>query len=216
MNKTVKIEEFVHKKLGVETSGHDVYHCIRVRNVALKIAESEGNCDLEIVSCAALLHDITDCKICTDQAGARQEMIQVMKDVDISDEKISKILDIIDNISYKGAGVPTPMSSIEGKVVQDADRLDAIGAIGIARCFAYGGHVGNPIYTPNEKPVLSSTEEEYRNHRGSSISHFYEKLLLLKDRMQTQSGKRIAELRHQYMCDFLSKFFEEWSGADTI
>ena len=214
MNNFANIESFVKERLGSETSGHDHYHCFRVKTTAEKIAEHEKNCDLTVIICAALLHDVPDVKICKDVEQAKNDIKQILKESNISVSQIEHIMSIISNLSYKGADVDTTMKTIEGKIVQDADRLDAIGAIGIARCFAYGGHANRPIYDPNIKPVLHSSEEEYRKSKGTSLCHFYEKLLLLKDRMQTKSGKKIAEERHKYIEAFLNQFLIEWDGKD--
>lgn len=208
------IEAFVQERLGKDHSGHDMFHCLRVRKTAEKLAEREPGCDPIVVVCAALLHDVPDKKLCKDTEKAKAEVVDVLKQNGVGQEKIDHIMNIIDNISFKGFGVDTTMATIEGKVVQDADRLDAIGAIGVARCFAYGGSVGNPMYDPNLKPEMHATEEAYRSHRSSSIAHFSEKLLHLKDRMQTQSGKKLAEKRHAYLEGFLHQFLDEWDGND--
>ncbi|KAK8846205.1 hypothetical protein M9Y10_020211 [Tritrichomonas musculus] len=208
------IELFVRKKLGEDTSGHDFYHCFRVRTTAEKLAHNEGNVDMTVVICASLLHDVPDVKICKDVEKTKKEIIELLQQSSISSPQIDHVMSIISNLSFKGAGVDTTMPTIEGKIVQDADRLDSIGAIGVARCFAYGGHVGHPIYDPTLKPVLHSSEKEYRKSKGTSISHFYEKLLLLKDRMQTNSGRKVAEIRHQYIESFLNQFLREWNGND--
>jgi len=126
---------------------------------------------------------------------------------------IDPVVDIVATISYKGAGVPTPMKNLEGQVVQDADRLDAIGAMGIARAFAYGGHKNRLMYHPEEKPVLHQSFEEYKKNNGHTINHFYEKLLLLKDRMNTATGKQLAEDRHSFMETYLNQFYREWDGT---
>lgn len=214
MNSFENIESFVREKLGKDYSGHDFYHCFRVRTVAEKLSAYEGNCDLTVIICAAILHDVPDVKVCKDVEQAKRDIRKLLTDSNLSTQQIDHIMSIINNLSYKGAGVDTTMPIIEGKIVQDADRLDSIGAIGISRCFAYGGHVGHPIYDPLEKPVMHSSEEEYRKSKGSSINHFYEKLLLLKDRMQTKSGKKIAEERHNYIESFLKRFLSEWNGDD--
>ena len=138
-------------------------------------------------------------------AGPRQAQ-QWLESLGTSEEVTRQVCDIIAHISFKGASVPSEMATLEGKVVQDADRLDAIGAIGIARAFAYGGHKGSEIHNPEQSPVLHSTFEQYRLSRGSTINHFYEKLLLLKDRMNTPTGKRLAEDRHRVMEEFLAAF----------
>ena len=209
------IEAFVREKLGGDHSGHDVHHCLRVRRVAEQLAARENGCDEVVVVCAALLHDVPDKKLCPDVEKAKAEVIDVLKRNGVDDKRVEHIMHIIDNISFKGFHVDTTMSTIEGKVVQDADRLDAIGAIGVARCFAYGGSVGSPMYGPEVKPELHTSEEAYRGSRSSSIAHFYEKLLHLKDRMQTESGRKVAEKRHAYLEGFLTEFLDEWDGKDV-
>lgn len=208
------IEDFVLSKLENDKTGHDFHHSIRVKNTAVYIASKEGNCDMEIVICASLLHDVCDVKICKDPQQAKAEMTSVMERNGLSAAKIEKVMEIINSMSFKGANVDTSMRTSEGKAVQDADRLDALGAVGIARCFAYGGSVGHQIYDPSVAPTMHSSEAEYRSHKGTSISHFYEKLLLLKDKMQTNIGKSLAERRTKYMEDFLSEFYDEWNGLD--
>ena len=131
---------------------------------------------------------------------------------DVDPQVIESVVDIVSTISYKGAGVATPMKTLEGKIVQDADRLDAIGALGIARTFAYGGYKNRLIYHPDEKPVLHQSYADYKNNKGHTINHFYEKLLLLRERMNTKTGKQIADGRHQFMENFLEQFYKEWDG----
>lgn len=209
-----RLESFVRARLGADATGHDAHHCLRVRDTAVRIAEREGGCDMEIVVCAALLHDVCDPKVCSDTARARADMAREMRECGLSDAKARDVFAIIDALSFKGAAVDTSMATREGRAVQDADRLDALGAIGVARCFAYGGSVGNPMHDPGVRPVLHASEEEYRRHRGTSVAHFYEKLLLLKDRMQTDTGRAVAARRTKFMEDFLAEFYDEWDGAD--
>jgi len=200
-------EDFIRARFTGDSSGHDWWHIHRVRNLALELAKRE-NADEFIVEMAALLHDLDDWKL--NQTGN-----QVKKWLDtllLSEDESSHILSITENVSYKGAGVPTPMSSIEGKVVQDADRLDAIGAIGIARTFAYGGSRERLIYHPDTTPKLHQSFDSYQQNQSHTINHFYEKLLLLKDRMQTKSGSDMAIHRHHVMENFLDEFFKEWDG----
>lgn len=208
------VESFVQEKLGNDTSGHDWYHCFRVRTTACELAKHESGCDIEIVIYAALLHDIPDPKLVSDIAAADKECVELMHKLNLPQGKIDHVMSIIHSLSFKGANVDTTMRTIEGKVVQDADRLDAIGAIGVARCFAYSGSVGTMMYDPQEKPVLHNSEAEYRKHKGSAIAHFSEKLLLLKDMMQTRSGRAVAESRHEYLNNFLNQFLTEWNGTD--
>ncbi len=210
-----KTEEFVKNKLYGEETGHDWWHTLRVYNIAKKIGEEEG-ADLFIVGIASLLHDIADWKF---QKGGDDSVGAVigkehLERLNVGDNVISQVCDIITNVSFKGSGVKNKITTIEGKVVQDADRLDAIGAIGISRCFAYGGSKGTPIYNPEIDPKEHQSFEDYKNNQSSSINHFYEKLLLLKDRMNTSAGRRMAEERHEFMEIYLERFLKEWDGKD--
>ncbi len=203
-------EDFVYKKLHGEGTGHDWYHIDRVRKIALKIAEKE-KADLFLVELAALLHDVADWKFHNgDESVGPKVAKEWLESLFVDEKVIEQTCNIILNISFKGAHVNTKMKSLEGMIVQDADRIDALGAIGIARCFAYGGFKNNPIYDPNIKTVMHKDFQEYKSTRGSSINHFYEKLLLLKDRMNTKSGYEIAKERHEFMQQFLNQFFKEW------
>lgn len=189
-----------------EYSGHDYWHSIRVCNNAEKIARTE-KCDEYIVMLAALLHDTDDVKLfkTTDYENARR----IMAECSIAEDVINRVVDVIRTVSFKGTETIVP-ESIEGKIVQDADRLDAIGAIGIARAFAYGGNRGRAIYNPNFQPSINMNETEYRNNNSTTINHFYEKLLLLKDKMNTNCAKAMAQKRDDYMRKFLNEFYEEW------
>lgn len=203
------IEERIRQHFEGESTGHDWHHINRVRNMALTLQKQEGG-DPTIVEVAALLHDIDDHKFNGGnwEAGAEKAR-ELLEEFDFPETLIAAVCHIIAHISYKGAAVATPMSTIEGKIVQDADRLDAIGAIGIARTFAYGGHKGHPIYEPDQPPILHTTKEEYTK-TSHTINHFYEKLLLLKDRMNTVTGKNIAEERHMFMVCYIKQFYKEW------
>ena len=204
---------FVEEKLAGEGSGHDWWHIYRVWNLAKNIAGQEG-ANLIIVELSALLHDIADWKFHNGDDSIGPKLAeQFLVENQVERRVIDPVIEIITSISYKGAGVPTPMNTLEGKVVQDADRLDAIGALGIARTFAYGGYKNRLIYHPEEKPVLHQSFEDYKKNQGHTINHFYEKLLLLKDRMNTASGKRLAEARHQFMQAYLDQFYREWDGT---
>ena len=205
-NANLKIAEV----LGNDTSGHDLWHIKRVVALAKSIGANEGG-DLFIIELAAWLHDIADHKYHggDDTAGPR-EARKWMESQNISEESINKVVTIIKEISFKGAKVKTPMSTLEGKVVQDADRLDAIGAIGIARTFAYGGSKKHAIYEPDIKPVKHTSFEKYKNSKAPVINHFYEKLLLLRDLMNTKTGKQLADERHHFMQGFLDQFYKEW------
>ena len=206
--------QFVEEKLAGDGSGHDWWHIHRVWNLAKNIAGQEEGTNLMIVELSALLHDIADWKFHDgDENKGPQMAKQFLTANHVESSVIDPVVEIIASISYKGAGVPTPMKTLEGQVVQDADRLDAIGALGIARTFAYGGHKNRLIYHPEEKPVLHQSFEDYKKNQGHTINHFYEKLLLLKDRMNTASGKRLAEARHQFMQAYLDQFYKEWDGT---
>lgn len=205
---------YIKKRFQNDFSGHDYYHSIRVYNLATTICENE-NANLEIVQLASLLHDVDDYKLFDGIIGSCSNAEAFLKDNKIAEEKIRFILDIIASISFKGTDTKIPTSK-EGKIVQDADRLDAIGAIGIARVFAYGGSKNRSIHIPNEKARSNMNFEEYSNNQGTSINHFYEKLLKLKALMNTETAKIIAEARHKYMEDFLSEFFDEWDGNKKL
>ncbi len=202
-------ENYIKNTFENEGSGHDWWHIHRVRNLALKIAKSEGGNHF-IIQMAALLHDIDDWKINGDMHTTNaKSWLKVMK---LNEPDIKKILDIIEQVSFKGAGVETIATTIEAMIVQDADRLDAVGAIGIARTFAYGGNKGRQIYNPGIKPELHTDFESYKKSTAPTINHFYEKLLLLRNRLNTQTAIEIAEKRHIFMEQFLEQFFLEWDG----
>ena len=203
---------FVEEKLAGDGSGHDWWHIYRVWNLAKNIADQE-KANLRIVELSALLHDIADWKFHDgDDSKGPQMAEQFLTENQVEREIIDPVVDIVATISYKGAGVATPMKTLEGKVVQDADRLDAIGAMGIARTFAYGGNKNRLMYHPDEKPVMHQSFDDYKKNTGHTINHFYEKLLLLKDRMNTASARKMAEGRHQFMQTYLDQFYEEWDG----
>lgn len=204
--------DHVRNLLSGDSAGHDWWHIERVRRVAVTIAREE-QADLFLVELAALLHDVADWKFAggDEEAGpaaARKWLISL----EVDEPTIDHVCRIIGQLSFKGAGVATPMDSLEGACVQDADRLEAIGAIGIARTFAYGGWKGQPMHDPDLPPQLHGSFTEYKQNKGTTINHFYEKLLLLKDRMNTAAGKRMAEARHQFMQQYLDQFFAEWEG----
>lgn len=207
-----KTRAFAQSFFEDEGSGHDWWHVYRVWQTAKHLASEEG-ADSTIVQVAALLHDVSDWKL---HGGDEQKGLQKIRELlaqDLDPASIEKVCDIISKISYKGADVKAaPMDSLEGQVVQDADRLDAIGALGIARAFAYGGNKGRLIHHPERKPEMHDSFEAYKSNSGPSINHFYEKLLLLKNRMNTPTGKKIAEQRHQFMELYLKQFFREWHG----
>ena len=205
---------FVKETLKYAEAGHDWFHTLRVYNNARLIAKSES-VDLYIVALGALLHDIADSKFHNgdDTVGprvARKFLLQHNVDSFV----INSVIDIINNISFnKSLETNNKPNSIELDVVQDADRLDAIGAIGIARCFNYGGFKNRKLFDPSIKPNLKMSKEEYKNSKAPTINHFYEKLLLLSDKMNTKTGKKIAKDRHQFMTEYLDQFHAEWEGS---
>jgi len=207
-----KTTDHVRSLLSGEGSGHDWFHVERVRNVAIRVGRDEG-ADLFVVELAALLHDVADWKFAggDHDAGPRAAR-NWLASLGVDQSVIDHVADIIARLSFKGAGVETSMSTIEGRCVQDADRLDAIGAIGVARAFAYGGYKGRAMYDPAVPPQPHASFEAYKKNYGPTINHFYEKLLLLKDRMNTSAGKRLAAERHAFLEQFLDQFFAEWEG----
>ena len=203
---------FVKTTLAQAEGGHDWFHIERVYKNALLIAESE-KCDMEIVQLGALLHDIADSKFYNgDESIGPKTARAFLESEKVLPTTIDHVIAIIENISFKGGRVERKFSSIELDIVQDADRLDAIGAIGIAGTFNYGGFKNRALYNPEIAPNLSMTKDEYKNNEAPTINHFYEKLLLLKDKMNTQTGKQIAQERHRYMEGFLEQFYAEWEG----
>ncbi len=207
-----KTQYFVKETLAQAEGGHDWFHIERVYKNALLIAASE-KCDIEIVQLGALLHDIADSKFYDGDETIGPKTARVfLESENVVPATIDHVIAIIENISFKGGRVERKFSSIELDIIQDADRLDAIGAIGIARTFNYGGFKNRSLYNPEIAPNLSMTKEEYKNSTTPTINHFYEKLLLLKDKMNTVSGKQLAQQRHHYMEDFLEQFYAEWEG----
>lgn len=207
-----KTKKFVKNKLSGEGSGHDWWHVYRVWRSAAGIAEKEG-ADLFIVELASLLHDIADWKFNDgdEDAGARLSD-QWLSSLGVDRKTIGHVSDIVKNVSFKGAKVVSGIQTLEGMVVQDADRLDAIGAMGIARAFAYGGYRNREMYDPDIQPKLHQSFEDYKNSKSSTINHFYEKLLLLKDLMNTPTARKLAVERHEFMEEYLERFFKEWEG----
>jgi uncharacterized protein len=205
----------VQETLAMDATGHDWWHTWRVRGLALHIGRIE-DADLYVVELAALLHDIADWKLHDgDSTAGPRAACEWLERIGADVPTRDAVCSIIERVSFKGARVSSEMPTLEGKVVQDADRLDALGAIGIARTFAYGGHAGRAIHDPAIKPAQHSSAEEYRTSPAPTINHFYEKLLLLRDRMNTKTGRDLAEHRHRYMEDFLNQFFTEWNVANT-
>ena len=209
-----KTAEYIQQEFSDDSSGHDWWHIYRVWKNAITLCEHEG-ADTFIVQLAALLHDLDDWKF--NEAGdetplrARAWLDSLSTDLSVTDA----VCRIITHTSYKGAGVENKMDTLEGFIVQDADRLDAMGAIGIARAFAYGGYKNRPLYDPDSPPQMHQTFEQYKNSKSATINHFYEKLLLLKGMMNTATAKRIAEQRHDIMVQYLDQFMNEWEGKDV-
>ncbi len=212
MDKTIINDalEFVKNTFNDDYSGHDYFHTLRVYKMATRIAEQE-NANLIIVQLAALLHDVDDIKLSPETYVNKDKAVDFLRKHGISEAMIKTICNIIGNVSFKGTDSVTP-ETIEGKCVQDADRLDAMGAIGIARVFAYGGSHNRIIYDPEIKPTVNMNSDEYQNHISTSINHFYEKLFQLKDLMNTDTAKRIAKQREDYMRTYIAEFLDEWNG----
>ncbi len=204
---------FVRERCEGESSGHDWWHIHRVSRTAVAIGREEG-ADMYVVELAALLHDVADwkCHGGDEEIGPRTAQAW-LRSLGVDEKTVAHVGEIVATISFKGAGVLTPMRTREGAVVQDADRLDGIGAIGIARSFAYGGYRGLPMHDPEAAPFLAKSADAYKSHRGSTINHFAEKLLLLADRMNTETGRRLARERHAFMERFLEQFYAEWDGT---
>jgi uncharacterized protein len=203
--------KFVKEKLEGAEAGHDWFHIERVWKLSKKIAETE-KCNLEVVELAALLHDIADPKFHNgDESIALHVSREFLEGQQTPEDIIKQVIEIIKNISFKNRGEVPDNLPIELKIVQDADRIDAIGAIGIARTFNFGGFKNNLMYDPFIEPKLNMSKEEYKKSNGTTINHFYEKLLLLKDLMNTEKGKEIAEERHDFMLKFLDQFYKEWN-----
>ena len=192
-------------------SSHDWPHIERVWKLARHIGEKEG-ADPLIVQLGALLHDIADWKFHDgDENAGPEKGKKWLASLEVPEETAERVIAIIREVTYKGAGVDTKVSSRESAVVQDADRLDAIGAIGIGRAFAYGGHKNRPMHDPSSPPEMHATFEDYKKKQSTTVNHFYEKLFRLKDRMNTETGRRLAVERHAFMEDFLRRFLEEWA-----
>lgn len=203
---------YIKELFAKDYSGHDYHHTMRVYRLATQLAECE-NADVQVVQLAALLHDADDIKLSPDTHATKQNAVDFMRNNGVNDETIDSVCRIIEEVSFAGTDSVVP-STIEGKCVQDADRLDAMGAMGIARTFAYGGSRGRQMYDPDIKPVLHMSKEEYRqNENSTSLNHFYEKLLLLKDMMNTETAKKMAEHRHAVMESYLEEFMAEWNGV---
>ncbi len=205
--------DFVRKTLHGAEGGHDWWHIYRVWKTARKIAETE-EVELLIVELGALMHDIADSKFHGgDESIGPQMAGEFLKTLNLPEETIVHVQEIIRHISFKGGKETQQFKSPELDVVQDADRLDALGAIGIARTFNYGGHRNREIYNPEIKPDMNMNKEAYKNSSAPTLNHFYEKLLLLKDRMNTKTGKEMAMRRHTFMLTYLDEFYKEWGGS---
>ncbi|MEG0761526.1 HD domain-containing protein [Chryseobacterium sp.] len=203
--------QFVKQKLEGAEAGHDWFHIERVWKLSKKIAQTE-NCNLEVVELSALLHDIADPKFHDgDETLALKISRELLQSLKVHENVIQQVLFVIKNISFKNREEAPQNLPIELKIVQDADRIDAIGAIGVARTFNFGGFKNNVMYHPDIEPKLNMSKEEYKKSNGTTINHFYEKLLLLKDLMNTSEGKKIAVERHQFMLSFLDQFYKEWN-----
>lgn len=213
MKTNEKIQEtilFVKNILENDASGHDWYHIERVHKLAVALCEKEGG-NRFIIEMAALLHDVADEKLNESEEAGMKKVTDWLTKLEVEQADMAHIVHIIANMSYKG-GHGGKVETLEGKIVQDADRLDALGAIGIARTFAYGGAKGRLMYDPKVPPRESMTKEEYRKSNDPSLNHFYEKLLKLKDLMNTAAGKKEAEVRHRYMEEFIEQFMKEWNA----
>ncbi|MEN2402610.1 HD domain-containing protein [Flavobacterium sp. MC2016-06] len=210
INKTIT---FVKEKLNNAEGGHDWFHIERVYKNALLIAK-DTSCNNTVVQLGALLHDIADSKFHNgDETIGPKTARLFLESENVEEDIIAHVVKIIENISYKGGNFEKKFSSIELDIVQDADRLDAIGAIGVARAFNYGGFKNRALYNPEIAPVTNMTKEEYKKNNAPTVNHFYEKLLLLKDKMNTETGRQIAAERHRFMELFLAQFYAEWEGV---
>lgn len=204
--------EFIKEIFQNDFSGHDFFHSMRVYRTAMKIAEAE-HADMEVVALAALLHDVDDWKLSPATAEKKENATRFMRSQNVSESEIRQVCQIIGEVSFKGTDSVRP-STPEGKCVQDADRLDALGAIGIARTFAYGGSHNRAIYDPELPPQTAMNQAQYYSSKSTSLNHFYEKLFLLEDMMNTEAGKAIARKRTRYMQEFVAEFLSEWDGSD--
>jgi len=203
--------EFARNTFNDDYSGHDYFHSLRVYKMATRIAEQE-NANLIIVQLAALLHDVDDIKLSPETYANKDKAVDFLRKHDISESMIKTICNIIGEVSFRGTDSTTP-ETIEGKCVQDADRLDAMGAIGIARAFAYGGNHNRIIYDPEIEPTVNMNADQYQSHISTTINHFYEKLFQLKDLMSTGTAKMIAKQREDFMKIYISVFLDEWDGV---
>jgi uncharacterized protein len=203
-----KAAAHVDRALAADATGHDPSHIRRVRALADRIARTEPRADPAVVSLGALLHDLGDWKL----GGPEDAAARLLRSLGATSDLVRRVDAVCREVSFKGAGVKDRPTSLEARIVQDADRLDAIGAIGVGRAFAYGGAKGRAMHDPAVKPVLHRGFAAYKKSKGPTINHFYEKLLLLKDRLHTREARRIARERHAFMRDFLRRFLAEWEG----
>lgn len=212
MDKTIVNDamEFARNTFKGDYSGHDYFHTLRVYKMAARIAEQEG-ADLTVVQLAALLHDVDDIKLSPETYANQGRAAAFLREHSAPEAMIKTICGIIGEVSFKGADSVVP-ETIEGKCVQDADRLDAMGAVGIARAFAYGGSHNRIIHDPEIKPTMHMTADEYQGHISTTINHFYEKLFQLKALMNTAAAKKIAKRREDYMKTYIEEFLDEWDG----
>ena len=209
-----QIETIVRDKFSKQEGSHDWFHIDRVRRTALYLQSIEGG-SAECIELAALLHDYSDHKYNGGDfdAGSR-EVLALLRSLGASADLAQQVAQIVRVVSYKGVHVPDSMTNLEGQIVRDADRLDAIGAIGIARAFSYGGSKGRALYDPNVAPTMHQSKEAYAQDKGHTINHFYEKLLLLKDRMETPTAQKLAAQRHAVMEQFIVQFRQEWDPGN--
>lgn len=214
-NKTVlqKTQEFVKDRMSGEGSGHDWFHVERVVRNARHIARIEKGSDMLLVELGALLHDIADSKFYPEGTD-KKEIQKFLESLKVRQNVIDSIIRIVHAVSFKGGNNPIKPNTLEAKIVQDADRLDALGAIGIARAFAYGGFKGRLLYDPEIKPADFKDTDDYRKNETHTINHFYEKLLKLKELMNTKTGKELAAKREKFTKDFLKHFYAEWEGRE--
>lgn len=207
-----RTKSFVRKKMESDPSGHDWFHIERVLAMATYIAKQEKNCDVFVIQLTALLHDIGDWKFHNGDSTVGAKIAKTwLEELTVPEKVIENVCYIVEYISYKGGSPIGQMKTLEGMIVQDADRLDALGAIGIARAFAYGGYKKQEIYNPQIEKKINMSAREYLAKKGTTINHFYEKLLLLKDKMNTNTAKKIAEKRHKFIILFLAIFYKEWN-----
>lgn len=210
-NNLAAIRGYAKEKLGSDRSGHDFYHVERVAKIAGKLAEEEGIQDILLIEAASYLHDVIDDKVFANVESEKEALKKFLKGLSFSDESINEIFDIIENISFsKELELGKAELTLAGQIVQDADRIDALGAIGILRTAYYGGHTQSPLYDPNLLPQEFKTKQEYRQ-KSTVINHFYEKLFKLPATMNTEAGKAEAQRRIVFMEEFLKRFYEEWN-----